>query len=687
MTTTAPDLPLDHRTAPAILSRGALLIAMVAAWFAVVAYYAGFMWMSVVSLVVTDGLLVLGWVVSAGALGHLLLEATRLIAKCDARQSSNGAASCVASCVMNPALSVATSIGIGLGVFSLSALGLGLIGALNRLTTIALPVLSIIAWFAFVGRNHLGANDIASTRIGNWLKRPAGWHWLFLATAPMLGVATVAAAMVPGFMWKPDDPHPYDVVSYHLQIPREWYEIGRIVPLTHNVFSYFPFNVEMQFLLGMNLRGGPWAGMYFAQFMSMAYGVLAVMGTYGVARLVSAQAGATIAAVAMGTMPWMPMLSSVAYVEPALMLYVALAVGWLIKACPPPSGEPAAVSWRDAVVAGVCGGLACGVKLTAGPMLLAPLVVAVFVMLGRRGVGRAVIVGVVFGVVAMVVLSPWLVRNAVWTGNPFFPNATGVFGAAHWLPGQVERYAVAHTSPAGLAGAVPRVAREVTSHWQYGYVFVPLAVVGLATSVRRSRVVRFVATAIAVQLAFWLTTHAIGRFMLVGVPPAAVLVATNDRGARKIVAATAVVVAMFVGWIVGIHPRLEHFAGIGCQGVFGMVDVGFIQPEELQSLYDTGATVHFVGDAQVFLHKARTAQLRYRGVFDVRPDTDDPVTAWTGRPLNELPPGEWVLIDPAEIRRLSSTYRHVPDVPPGFPGPRDRPFLLDRDGRMIVPRR
>ncbi len=99
-----------------------------------------------------------------------------------------------------------------------------------------------------------------------WLAEPAGWGFAWIATAAVAGVVMLAAFFPPGVLWG-DEPNGYDVVEYHLQVPREWYEAGRIIPLHHNVFSYFPFNVEMQYLLAMDLHGawGPWAGMYLAQ--------------------------------------------------------------------------------------------------------------------------------------------------------------------------------------------------------------------------------------------------------------------------------------------------------------------------------------------------------------------------------------------------------------------------------------
>src|SRR5205809_404472 len=86
----------------------------------------------------------------------------------------------------------------------------------------------------------------------------------------ILWLISACAMLPPGLLWG-DEPNGYDVLEYHLQVPREWYELGRIVPLQHNVFSFLPFNVEMHYLLAMHLRGGPWAAMYLAQLMHVAF--------------------------------------------------------------------------------------------------------------------------------------------------------------------------------------------------------------------------------------------------------------------------------------------------------------------------------------------------------------------------------------------------------------------------------
>jgi len=97
--------------------------------------------------------------------------------------------------------------------------------------------------------------------------------------------------------------------------------MGRIVPLEHNVFSYFPCNVEMHYLLAMHLRGGPWAGMYLAQLMHAAMVGVTLIAIYGAARMTGGRLVACIATLAAATMPWTIMLGSVAYNEGGMLLF------------------------------------------------------------------------------------------------------------------------------------------------------------------------------------------------------------------------------------------------------------------------------------------------------------------------------------------------------------------------------
>src|SRR5262249_54024495 len=139
------------------------------------------------------------------------------------------------------------------------------------------------------------------------LKQPAQWHWLWLGLMPVLGIVLACAMLPPGMLWR-DEPNGYDVTEYHLQVPREGFEAGRITGLHHNVFSYMPFNVEMHYLLAMELRGGPWSGMYLAQLMHVMFFVLTVVAIYALLAEKHPH-GAIVASVIAGATPWMGLLA------------------------------------------------------------------------------------------------------------------------------------------------------------------------------------------------------------------------------------------------------------------------------------------------------------------------------------------------------------------------------------------
>ena len=287
--------PLDYRTpstlgAPRFDKQGFLILIALGLWFVLCLLYAGSGWSMLLYRLLIDGVIVMLWVTSAFGIGSLLLS---VLWPRGHEHSS--------------ILRAVTATAFGLGTISLVTLGLGLAGWLNRTSAIAMVSIGVIATVM-----PLVAWRDAGKAVQAWLPSPAQWSWLWLLTVPFASLMTVAALVPPGLLWK-GEPAGYDVVEYHLQVPREWYEIGRIVPLHHNVYSFFPFNVEMHYLLAMHLRGGPWAGMYLAQFMHGTYIMLSVIAVYAIALQWVGKQGAVLAGVATATVPWMAQLGSIAY--------------------------------------------------------------------------------------------------------------------------------------------------------------------------------------------------------------------------------------------------------------------------------------------------------------------------------------------------------------------------------------
>ena len=59
----------------------------------------------------------------------------------------------------------------------------------------------------------------------------------------------------------------FDVLEYHIQGPKEYFQAGRITFLPHNVYTNMPFGVEMLHLIGMEVLDDWWWGALAGQLL------------------------------------------------------------------------------------------------------------------------------------------------------------------------------------------------------------------------------------------------------------------------------------------------------------------------------------------------------------------------------------------------------------------------------------
>jgi hypothetical protein len=604
-----------------------------------------------------DGGILLLWLLGASGYGSLL---SRWVLK---RETD-----------LPPLLRFVTATAIGLGAMSLALLGLGLLGLLNGWIAWLLVLAGVGIAVAAVARSDTEENR---TAIAAWLSAPAGANWLWLLAVPFVVVALVAALVPSGLMWNPGEPHGYDVVEYHLQVPREWYEAGKIIPLHHNVFSFFPFNVEMHFLLAMHLRSGPWAGMFLAQFMHGTFVLLSVLAVYGLARWKSNRAIATLAALAAATVPWLAQLAGIAYDEGGFLLFGALAIGWALRAT---FDEEHRI--RRFILAGLLAGFACGAKLTAVPeVLLAPAIVSgVFLLLrlkrqkpkaAARHLGGIVL----FGFAGLLTFSPWLIRNTVWARNPIFPEMPTLLGHGDFSEVQIERWHRAHTAQPAQQSAVARVRAfwdQVLSGWQFGFVFLPLVYLAFALAIRQPQA-WFMAGVLLLLLLFWLCfTHLQSRFFILAVPVGAMLIAQCDLSYMSRLAARMAIsilaTLVFVQAIAGavrlnleLLSRLYRGSAQDLVILLGYDEMGWAVPKVMDQL-PPNSSIILVGDANAFwFYQIPMTRLRYRTIFDVDTTNRGVIEAWAGPPQSRG--GAWMLIDPDELERFEKTYQPLPPLP------------------------
>lgn len=429
----------------------------------------------------------------------------------------------------------ALEFGLGAGVLLILDAALGALGILQAGHGIAAWLLIAGgAALALVMHGRLVSDEAPLDDPSSTSRRSSGLpavlgHWSIWLAAPACAVLVVAACSAPGWLWASEFDG-YDALSYHLQLPKEWLAAGRIEPVEHNVYSFFPGYVEAAYYHLMILRGNALAAVYAAQLLHAFVAIATALATASLltrARSSTRLAGAS-AVLVLGT-SWVVVVGSLAYDEMFVALFLACGLQILQSQETPDA--------RSAGALGLLAGAAIGAKLTAIGFVAAPLAI---LLLSRLGPRRWFIVLSVMGGAALVALGPYLVRNVAHGGNPVFPFATQLFGSAHWTDAQAAVWQSAHTLTGGLADRFSAVWNQLlrygigpsplasTEPWkpQWSILFwLALAGGALGLLTRSWRLLTLqLLTVLALQLAFWLMfTHVQSRFMLPAVVPAAVL--------------------------------------------------------------------------------------------------------------------------------------------------------------------
>jgi hypothetical protein len=268
-----------------------------------------------------------------------------------------------------------------------------------------------------------------------------------------------------------------------------------------------------------------------------------------------------------------------------------------------------------------------------------------------------------------------------WSGgNPVFPETNAVFKSTRFSAAQNQRWEQAHAPRPHQKsiGMRLRAAKDqIFVDWRYGHVLLPVGLIALFISRGRPET-WCLATLIVVMTVFWLAfTHLQSRFYVLIIPVAALLLSQLEKPRWFLPAAALVgVQAMITIALVGAKfaPAAKL---VRDHGAFALQDLTLLLPQEAQRVVQDKAPLELIGDAKAFFYD--TPGLRYRTVFDVNAKPDQPVIeSWLGGPVR---PDAYILVDPAEIDRLSRTYHAIPNLPPDFPGFGGPAFVMPPQGK------
>lgn len=304
--------------------------------------------------------------------------------------------------------------GIGLGVLGLLGLGFSAAQLAKE------PILSILftclaAFFAFKGDLQKLRDDLKALA-AHW-NLSFGQYSLFTKLVIILPLLfSFLLTLAPPF-------EAFDALLYHLAQPARILQDGGLRAIDIAPF-WFPSLSENVYLWALAF-GSDRA----AQMIHLAWGVLSALLLWRWAvNTWNVQIGRKTLLL-LAAIPALPILASWAYADMALVFYATATLYTMTL-----YASTKSPLWLR--VAGIAAGLAMGVKYTS---FTVPLTGGLLILLwNRRQLSQAIIHAAQFSITALIVATPWYVRNAILMGNPFYPF---VFGGRYWDSFRSEWYA------------------------------------------------------------------------------------------------------------------------------------------------------------------------------------------------------------------------------------------------------
>jgi hypothetical protein len=437
-------------------------------------------------------------------------------------------------------LRLALAIGAGLGAMALAMFGLAAAGLLYRPAGIGLVAAGLAALALGRPLRVIRRQKETAASQDRW----SAWEWALLGLLVLAGIATLGPALAP--------PEFYDSLIYHLAVPQQYVLQHRMVPIEGNYYAHFPANMGMLYALGLLLRDGS-----FAQSLHWLCGALSVLALYGVGRRHLPRSEALLACALFALVPGVMLVSTYAIADLAITLFGTL-------------GLAAVLEWWDSgdrrwlAAAGIATGLAMGTKYTAAAVVLLPLAAAVAARPRTTWKGR-ILGAAILAVTAVLVLSPWLARNLVFTGNPAAPYFQHGSGTPE-LSDEIQRRLPKEAGAAQLAWHVLKgpwnaSMRRLGAGGYLGPLFLVL-LPALPFVGRLPRIAAPAAIVAGAGVMCWAATTQVTRYLMPVLPAAALLAAMAARRLPRPLAAAA------VGWPVlyGLYLYAFLIVTIGSWG-------------------------------------------------------------------------------------------------------------------------
>ena len=231
--------------------------------------------------------------------------------------------------------------------------------------------------------------------------------WLLLGGLALLTVSVCVLAMVP--------PVSKDALVHHLAVPKLYLEHGGIYEIPFMAFSYYPMNVDLLYVIPLYFGNDT-----VPKLIHFVFALLTAWLLFGYLKRRSNTLYALFGVIFFLSIPIVVKLSITAYVDLGLIFFSTASLLLLLK------WSENRFRLRFLILSAVFCGLAMGTKYNGLISfflltLFATFIYSKYAQGPKQGPFRAMGYGLVFAGIALLVFSPWMIRNIIWTNNPIYP--------------------------------------------------------------------------------------------------------------------------------------------------------------------------------------------------------------------------------------------------------------------------
>jgi hypothetical protein len=233
-----------------------------------------------------------------------------------------------------------------------------------------------------------------------------------------------------------------DALTHHLAVPKLWLRSGSMSEIPTVVFSYYPMNLDLLYLIPLYFGNDILPKYIHFAFALLTAGLIFVFLKERTARTLYGLLGALLFL----SLPVILKLSITVYVDLGLVFFSTAALLYVLK------WAASGYRTRHLLIASLFCGLALGTKYNG---LISFFLITCFIPFlylrthlkldtagnlsadrnrphknaGASPSLRALYAAALFVSISLLVFSPWMIRNLRWTGNPIYPLYKKAFNA------------------------------------------------------------------------------------------------------------------------------------------------------------------------------------------------------------------------------------------------------------------